>query len=170
MIIQSDSRQKRNHHKAKEAYFEQRGIRVIHSKLLCGDYTIPSDGSISIDTKANISELYSNLIQQHDRFHNECVLAKEAGIKLIILVENTDGVKNVEDLKYWKNPQYFRYWKAKKKAEKIGTKIPKPPASNVQLIKIMHAMSRDYGVEFMFCKPDESGAKIVEMLGGNNDV
>lgn len=164
MIIQSDTRQKRKHHELKEKYFESQGHKIVHSKMLVGDYCIPSDGSVVVDTKADISELYGNLIQQHARFHNECVLAQEAGIKLFILIENKDGVKSVEDLKNWKNPQMLRYFKAKRKAEKSGAKPPKSPASNIQLIKIMHSMNRDYGVEFLFCDPEESGAKVIEIL------
>lgn len=169
MIIQSDTRQKRKHHTLKEQYFEKQGHKIVYSKMLVGDYCIPSDGSVVVDTKADISELYSNLIQQHDRFHNECVLAQEAGIKLYILIENKDGVKCVEDVKGWKNPQMFRYYKAKRKAEREGLKLPKPPASNVQLVKIMHSMSRDYGVEFLFCKPNESGAEVIRLLTESRD-
>ena len=168
-MIQCDSRQKRKHHDRKEKYFEEHGYKIVHSKMLVGDYCIPSDGSIAVDTKADISELYGNLIQQHDRFHNECVLAQEAGIKLIILIENKDGVRTVDDLKNWKNPQMLRYFKAKRKAERFGGKPPKPPASNVQLVKIMHSMKRDYGVEFLFCAPEESGAEVIRLLKGEED-
>lgn len=164
MIIQSDTRQKRKHHIIKEKYFEQQGIKVVNSKMLVGDYCIPSKGNVAVDTKADISELYGNLIQQHDRFHNECVLAKEAGIKLYILIENKDGITSVEDMKKWNNPQMFRYYKARKKAQKDGTKEPKPPASNIQLVKIMNSMTKDYGVEFLFCKPNEAGAEVVRLL------
>lgn len=163
-IIQCDSRQKRKHHDRKEKYFEEQGYKLVHSKMLVGDYCIPSNGSVAVDTKADLTELYGNLIQQHDRFHNECVLAQQAGIKLYILIENKDGIKSVDDVRNWKNPQMFRYYRAKKKAEREGTKPPKPPASNVQLVKIMHSMTRDYGVEFLFCKPNESGAEVIRLL------
>ena len=166
MIIQSDTRQKKKHHTVKEKYFADQGIKVVTSKALVGDYLIPSQGNIAVDTKANISELYGNLIQQHDRFHNECVLAMDAGIKLYILVENNDGVKRVEDLKNWKNPQMLRYYKARKQALTKGLKEPKPPASNAQLIKIMHSMTRDYGVEFVFCTPNEAGQRVIDLLTG----
>lgn len=163
-IIQCDSRQKRKHHERKEKYFKEKGYELVHSKMLVGDYCIPSNGSVSVDTKADLTELYGNLIQQHERFHNECVLAQKAGIKLYILVENKDGIKNLEDVKSWKNPQMFKYYKAKKKAELSGGKIPKPPASNIQLVKIMHSMTRDYGVEFMFCSPQNSGEEVIKLL------
>lgn len=164
MIIQCDTRQKRKHHDAKEQYFETCGHKLVHSKMLVGDYCIPSNGSICVDTKADISELYSNLIQQHKRFKAECVLAQEAGIKLHILVENKQGIFTVQDVINWKNPQMLRYFKNKRICESQGKPVPKPPASNVQLIKIMHSMNRDYGVEFHFCSPEEAGKKVIELL------
>lgn len=164
MIIQCDTRQKKKHHDAKEQYFESLGHKLVHSKMLVGDYCIPSNGSVVVDTKADLSELYSNLIQQHDRFKRECILAQEAGIKLHILVENKCDIFTVQDVINWKNPQMFRYYKAKRNAILTGKKSPNPPASNVQLIKIMHSMSRDYGVEFHFCSPTESGKKVLELL------
>ena len=169
MIIQADTRQKKKHHDAKEKYFKEQGIEVIHSKMLVGDYCIPGKGDICVDTKANITELYGNLIQDHARFHNEAVLSQKAGIKLIILIENKDGIKCVDDVRLWKNPRYFYYFKEKKKAINNGTKEPKPPASNIQLIKIMHSMTRDYGVQFLFCTPEEAGAKVIELLKGEYD-
>ena len=164
MIIQCDTRQKRKHHDAKERYFREQGHELVMSKMLVGDYCIPSNGSVVVDTKADLSELYSNLIQQHTRFHNECVLAQKAGIKLYILIENKVGIRSIDDVVKWKNPQFFHHYKVKRKAERMGLKPPKEPASNVQLIKIMRSMNRDYGVEFRFCTPQESGAEVLRLL------
>ena len=171
MIIQIDTRQQmgKKHHKIKEQWFIDNGHEVVHSKCLIGDYVCPSNGSIAVDTKQNCSELYADLIQDHDRFHNECVNAQKYGIKLIVLVENKEGFKKPSDIKTWKNPQMFRYWKAKKKAEKSGTKIPKPPVSNITLIKIMNSMTRDYGVIFEFCRTEDAGRRIVEILTGKEN-
>lgn len=169
-VIQIDTRQKMNqkHHKAKEKWFLDNGYEILRSKLAFGDYAFPYNMSAVVDTKQSCSELYSNLIQQHQRFHNECENAHKYGIKLYVLVENKDGITCPEDIRNWKNPQMYRYWKEKRKAEKTGQKPPKPPASNVQLLKIMHSMSRDYGVEFLFCRTEDAGAKIVELLGGGD--
>lgn len=168
MVIQIDTRQQMNkkHHKVKEQWFIDHGHQVVKSKCLVGDYVCPSNGSVSVDTKKDCTELYADLIQDHARFHNECVLAKDCGIRLVILVENKDGFKKPEDIIKWKNPQMYRYWKAKRIAERDHVKPPKPPASNVQLLKIMHSMSRDYGVEFMFCTTEEAGEMIVKILSG----
>lgn len=171
MVIQIDTRQKakKKHHIDKEKWLLDHGHTIIKSKCLVGDYVCPSNGSISVDTKQNCSELYTDLIQDHQRFHNEVILAQDCNIKLYILVENTEGMKNPQDILKWKNPQMFRYYKAKKKAEKEGTRVPKPPASNVQLLKIMHSMTRDYGVEFVFCSTKDAGKMIVKLLEGEKD-
>lgn len=166
MIIQTDTRQQmqRKHHQIKEKWFLDNGHEVVHSKCLIGDYVCPSNGSVAVDTKQNCSELYADLIQDHARFHNECVNAQKYGIRLIILVENKDGFTKPEDIKKWKNPQWFRYWKARRNGS-----TQKPPASNVQLLKIMHSMSRDYGVEFQFCSTEEAGQRIVDILTGKGE-
>ena len=61
-------------------------------------------------------------------------------------------------------------YKARRLAKTNGQKEPKPPCSNVQLIKIMHSMTRDYGVEFLFCKPQEAGAEVLRLLGVTETV
>lgn len=166
-VIQTDTRQQMNkkHHQEKEQYFIQQGHKVLHSKLAVGDYAVPGNGSVVVDTKQHCSELYQDLIQDHDRFHRECVLAQECGIKLYVLIESAEGFTKIDDLRNWKNPQMLRYFKIKKMCEREGRKAPKPPASNVQLIKIMHSMHRDYGVEFVFVPQKQAGAKVLELLG-----
>lgn len=167
MIIQCDTRQQmgKKHHKIKEQWFLDNGHEVVHSKCLVGDYICPSNGSVSVDTKQNCTELYNDLISDHKRFSAECQNAQKYGIQLYVLVENTEGFKGPRDIINWKNPQMFRYWKAKKKGS-----TQKPPASNVQLIKIMHTMSKKYGVIFEFCKTEDAGRRIVEILTGESDV
>lgn len=159
MIIQQDTRQKKQLHIRKEKWFEEHGIKIINSKLLVGDYMIPSDGSVSVDTKKDIGELYSNLIQQHTRFRSEASLSQELGIQLYILVENTDGIRCIDDILKWKNPQYFVYQKKLRQGLKV-----KAPASNQQLLKIMYSMESKYGLHFLFCEPNESASLIVRLL------
>ena len=166
MVIQCDTRQQmhKKHHQIKEKWFINHGHTVVHSKCLVADYICPSNGSVAVDTKQSVSELYNDLIQDHRRFHDECVHAKEYGIKLYILVENKYGYTKPEDIRTWKNPQYFQY----KKARWNGV-TRKPPASNVTLIKIMHSMHRDYGVEFLFCDVNDAAKIIVKLLGGKHE-
>lgn len=165
MIIQEDTRQKKAHHLNKERWFENHGIKVVHSKMLVGDYCIPSDGSISVDTKKDIGELYQNLIQSHARFVRELSLAQELGIKLYILVENEDGIKDIDGLKNWKNPQYFVWLKKQRQGIKC-----KPPVKNIQLVKMIYTIQSKYDCEFLFCAPYESAERIVELLSQDKSI
>lgn len=168
-IIQADTRQKLKHHEAKEAYFESAGYRIVHSKMLVGDYQIPNRGNICVDTKKDIQELYGNLIQDHERFRAECQYAKDCGIKLYVLVENKDGITDIEGVKRWRNPRMFAYYKKRAQFVKRGLTPPKPPASNVQLVKLMWTMEKKYGVTFLFCSPEDAGRKVLELLEVDDD-
>lgn len=168
-ILQVDTRQKKKHHERKEAYFQSQGYRLVNAKCLVGDYQIPNRTNISVDTKASIGELYSNLIQDHERFRAECQLAQDCGIKLVILVENDQNIRSIEAVKHWKNPRMFAYYKKRKACLHRGLEPPKPPASNVQLVKIMWSMTKKYGVEFQFCSPEEAGRRVLEILEGNDE-
>ena len=163
-VIQCDTRQKKKHHDEKERYFESQGYTLVHSKLLVGDYMLPNKGNVAVDTKSGILETYGNLVGSHERFRAECDLAKQCGIHLHVIVESAEGFRKLEDIKRWKNPQYYRWLKTKRLAEKMGKPIPKPPVSNVQLLKIMHSMSRDHGVTFEIVPQNECGKRILEIL------
>lgn len=167
-IIICDTRQQmgRKHHQVKEAYFESQGYRLIRSKMLVGDYSFPNQATIAVDTKKDLSELYGNLIQDHVRFREECILAKDCGIKLYIVIESPEGFTKIADIKAWKNPQYFRYYKALKKAKTANSKAIKPPASNVTLIKIMHTMTKEYGVTFVLTPANKAGETVLNILKG----
>ena len=167
-VIQSDTRQKLKHHEAKERYFIEQGYTIVKSKMLVGDYCIPSRTNICVDTKANIGELYSNLIQDHERFRAECQYAQDCGIKLVILVENDQDIRTIDDVKRWKNPRMFAYYKKRGSFMRRGLKPPPPPASNVQLVKIMWSMQKKYGVEFQFCAPEDAGRRVIEILEGED--
>ena len=135
-------------HELKHAHFEQMGVQLIRNMLPFGDYAMPP--SISIDTKANMDEIASNIGTDHRRFKNECVAAKNAGCQLIILVENTNGIASVNDVHKWINPEL----------------VYRPRAiTGERLQKAMITMSERYGVRFEFCKPEEAAERIIELLG-----
>lgn len=148
MVIIEDTRQQKGKHELKHSCFEQMGVRLIRNMLPFGDYMIVP--GISVDTKANISEIASNIGSNHKRFKNECIAARDAGCQLIVLVENTDGIRCIEDVKEWVNPEI----------------IYRPRAiTGERLSKAMSTMSERYGVRFEFCHPDEAAEKIIELLG-----
>lgn len=188
MIIGVDKGQKAGKHVLKHNMLIDRGNELRYVPLPYGDYIqiTPEIASlvegkmekkgktekkdlhglipVSVDTKRNIEELYSDIISDHKRFRNECILAHENGCKLYILVENTDGVTDLCNFHKWKNEEgYKRYSYMKHRAFKKGWTPPKPPVPNASLVKSMKTMNEKYGVEFLFCKPEEA-AEMVEKL------
>lgn len=188
MIIGVDKAQQKGKHEMKHGMLQSMGHSLIDIPVPVGDYIqitpeieeiISRRGSklkkmdiigqikVSVDTKRDIEELYSCLIQGHDRFSDSCFLAHNSGIRLIILVENTDGVTDVSNLDRWKNEARWKsYFASVNRAKKSGKKPPRPPAKPSQLKQIMWTMHEKYGTEFIFCRPDESASRIVEFLEG----
>lgn len=165
MVIQIDTRQKATDLNASiERYILSQGIDVVHSKALVGDYLIPCNGNIAVDTKANMLELYDNLIGDHDRFARECRRARQCEIKLIILIANEDGIRTIDDVAEWKNPLQKKYEIRKADAIEHNIRPPHPPTRNCTLIKIMETMQKRYGVEFRFCKAGAIGQEVVKAL------
>ena len=68
MIILEDTRNKpsKNAHITKQ--LESLGYTVERTKLYCGDYTLPTNQSVCIDTKQDLQEVVGNVTKQHDRF------------------------------------------------------------------------------------------------------
>lgn len=157
-----DSREKERAIKLIKKYFDDNKIKYISSKLFCGDYQFLSNGYRVVDRKQNLSELCSNVCQDHDRFRRELVLAKENGIQLIILCEHGKDIKSLEDVIFWKNPRSEKRKKIDGKWQTVHTNAMKGDV----LYKILTTLEEKYGVRFEFCNKEETGQKIVEILGG----
>lgn len=158
MTIIEDTRQQSGKHDLKHEYFEKTGVKVVRSKLPVGDYANIKNMSVIVDTKQNIQEVISNVTQQHKRFVAECDLAKESDIQLIILVENEDGITKINDLYKWWNPR---------------TRFSQRATTGRQLAKILTGIECRHGVRFEFCRPEEAGKRIVDLLPdteGNNET
>ena len=176
MIILEDTRQVAGKHAIKHKWFEEHGIEIRRTKLYCGDYTLPTNQSVCVDTKQGCEELISDICgKQHERFRAECQRAKEAGIQLYILVENCgwvmkSGNKNIvcptildlSELHLWINKRLF-LWRNGKQLYPSATR-------GITLQKACMTMEKKYGCKFLFCTPEESGAKIIELLGGEKNV
>ena len=167
MIIIEDTRNQIGKHKNINEQLIALGHRVVRSKLYAGDYAKAVDQSVCIDTKQGLQEVASNLTQQHARFRAECIRAQEAGIKLVILIEEP-GIGGVMDVESWVNPRLVRWCKirnAQAKGKSKNIKIPKlPPVNGERLMKAMFTMTDKYGVEWVFCSKDRTGAEIVRLL------
>ena len=160
-----DTRQKLKHHEQKEQYFKEHGFNVLRTKLPCGDYAKLNDMSVVVDTKQDLQECINNICgKEHDRFRRECQLAKENGIKLIILVEQ-DGIGSMRDVRFWKNPRLDIY--CYRTINGVRTRVRKYPKATkgITLMKAMLTMQLRYDVEFQFCNKADAGRRVLELLG-----
>lgn len=175
MIILEDSRQKVGKHDKKNEYFLRNGIEVRRTKLYCGDYTLPTDQSVCIDTKKDIQELIGDICgKSHERFRDELIRAQESNIRLIILTEDNGGycdrkkticnrpVTCIKDLFGWKNPRLFIFQGGKQKYPKA--------TKGKTLAKCLITLQEKYGCDFVFCKKEDSGAEIIRLLGAAETV
>lgn len=242
MFILEDTRQAENKHKAKHDYFRSAGVYWTRTALYSGDYTLPTDQSVCIDTKKDIAELIGDIqvkqmpkgeikdlvfeicekshigfdlaekiyhaicdkdedrfaereindlcfqnfipegvlskfqalyVKRHGFFHMGLKRAQNGGIKLIVLVENEDGVKNIDDLFRWHNPrldiwanssEVIGYWRNGRPRYRRVRKHPNAMTGE-RLAKACLTMQLRYGVEFQFCRPEEAGERILKLLG-----
>lgn len=241
MLILEDTRQQERKHELKHEYFKKVGVYWNRTALYCGDYTLPTDHSVCVDTKKDIQELIGDIqvksmakhdiydkvfslfeehlldfdfaediyhaicdddvdrfaereinelcykhnvperiigefqklyVRRHGFFHRGLKRAQNSNIKLFILVANEEGIKDLNDLFYWVNPrsqilvssgEVIGYWKGGKPRRKKVPKYPKAMQGE-QLAKACLTMQTKYGCEFVFCRPEDQGEKILELL------
>ena len=190
VLIIEDKGQKEGLHILKNRYFKSHDMEVLRAPLPVGDYIIATDKvadvirrksdrkmelkkmdflgtyDVSVDTKKDMQEIAG-------RFRDECILAQNNGIKLYVLIENTDKVYSVNDVSTWHNPRVDRYNNIAYMhtlGKLLNVPLPKTkPTSGKVLAKAMLTMQLKYGVEFVFCRPEDAGAKVIELLGGSEN-
>jgi len=175
VVIYEDTRQQKGKHDIKHAWWASHGVPVVVRKLDFGDYM--TDGSnISVDTKRCVDEIAQNINgKNHKRFKDECLRAATSGYRLVVLVENRDGIEDYAGLRGWMNT-HCRMCGVRarvhcipfdgQKCERHGTR---KPIQGPRLATAMQTMNVRYGVDFMFCKPGESARIICELLGVEYD-
>lgn len=131
------------------AYFDNAGIEHIHRKLDIGDYMNPDNSRLSVDRKQNLGEVANNLTNDNSRFMREVRRADESGVKLIILVEHGEQIKQLTDVCKWRNPIRVKHGNA---------------IDGRDLMDRMHRVSLMYGVEWRFCTKDKTGEEIIKIL------
>lgn len=161
MVIQIDSREQKNEHVT--AYFDHKKIKYIVSKMYVGDYQRIDNGLLCIDKKFGLDEVYGCVVSGYKRFEAECRRAQEAGIQLIILTESSE-IKSLSEVHNWENPRRIKWEKAMQGKGK-GTVSKMPPVSSERIEKRMRTLSKRYGVKWEFCKKEETGKRILELLG-----
>lgn len=190
VTIVEDKGQQAGKHENKHQWFDRHDVKLIQAPLPVGDYILYTDvvedvirrkakrevdlkkmdflGSynVCVDTKKDIQEIVGNICGiQHERFRDECILAKNNGIQLYVLVENTDGIRDINEVLFWENPRAkIQKWVTTPLGQR--RKVSKYPdaTKGKTLFKAMLTMQNKYGVRFLFCRPDEAGERILELL------
>ena len=141
-------------------------IRYFRTKLFVGDYQSLDNARLVVDRKKDLLELCSNVCQQHERFQAELKRAEEAGIRIIVLCEHGDDIKDLSDVFFWQNPR------REKTTIRMMNGKPRRVAANPKaltgevLFKTLSTIAQRYHVQFEFCNKRETGKRIVELLGG----
>lgn len=152
MDIQIDTREKDRAIEGILQEFDHRRVRHFSSKLYVGDYMSLDNARLVVDRKANLNELVGNLGSDKSRFYKEVQRAKQFGIKLIVLCEHGQGIKSIQDVGKWENPILQKY-----------------PAAMTgrDLMERLYRLHISYGVEILFCDKQQTGQRIIELLGGD---
>ena len=126
-------------------YFDRHGIDYEIRKLDVGDYMLEGNDTISVDRKASVDELASNMLNRNDhaRFLREAKRAADSGVKLIVLLE-TSKYKAIPDLATWRS----KY----------------SGITGRSLMDAIYKTHISYGVEFMFAPKVSTGRRILEIL------
>lgn len=197
MNLIEDMNQKPNKHIAKNTFWQRAGIGVKRYRLPVGDYIIENDRvadaihrkqargipvkmmdfvgtyNKAVDTKYGIEELVEDVCgKSHERFRDECILAQNNGIKLIVLVENQETrikgpdiwnpyIAQLSELHSWRNPRLFIL------DRKTGRQKYPRATRGITLQKACFTMQKKYGVRFEFCRPKDAGRRVVELLEGS---
>ncbi|MDO5540580.1 MAG: hypothetical protein Q4F83_11010 [Eubacteriales bacterium] len=198
--IAEDKGQHQKKHQIKQQWFADNGIDLVQLPLPVGDYILLDERvqevvkrrgdklkkmdllgvtRISVDTKKDLGEVASNICgKSHPRFRDECILAQQNGIKLIVLVEHSRFIKSLEDVEKWTNPRWYGYCKKygisirgdveANIAEFVSHGGTKPPVRGEQLAKAMRTMSEKYGIIWRFCDKKDTGRVILDILTGGD--
>ena len=168
MTFIHDTRDKPGKHDNVDEGLKALGHKVIRTKMYVGDVTLLNDQTICIDLKQNLGEVESNLVHQHRRFRDECIRAQQAGIALVILIED-EKIVDIDQVGGWINPRYAR-WKMIRRAHDAGKRLSetvpnRPPVNGRALRSMMLTMSERYGVTWCFTTHREAAANVMRILG-----
>lgn len=169
MQVQVDTREHAKEWERIKGQFDALGVQYFRSKLYVGDYQSLDNPRLVIDRKKDLQEICGNVCQHHERFKAELIRAKEQGIKLVILCEHGADVKSLEDVYFLQNPRKYQVrWKTVN-GKRVKDVISAKAVDGNQLYKSLCTIRDRYNVDFVFCQKEETGQKIIEILGGSYD-
>lgn len=129
-----------------------------------GDYM--ADGSnVAVDTKKNVQELAMDVGRDHKRFVRECERARDAGYRLVILVEKHPEYNERDQLYKWVSYACRRCRKCRPLTSKGCARFRNKPMQGPTVAKIITRLEEKYGVRFEFCRKRDTARRICELLG-----
>ena len=166
MELQIDTREHKKELERIKKQLNRLDVRYFMSKLYCGDYMSLHNARLVIDRKKDLAEVCTNICQQHERFRKELQRAKEHGITIIILIEHGEGIEKLEDVYFWVNPRSLPSHWIMKDGHPMKVAASPNAVTGPSLYRALCTIRDRYGVRFEFCQKKDTGAKIVELLGG----
>lgn len=163
MILLEDSRQQVGKHINIEKYCKRHNIEIVRKCLPVGDYALSLDGktpfgNVFVDTKENLLEIAKNICSSdHRRFRAECERAKDLGIQLVFLIEETPPFGKID---LWEVPK----WKSSNQWHRFGD--PMTMIDPKTLHKALMTMTVKYGVKFRFCTRRQTPMRVIRYLRG----
>lgn len=165
MQVQVDTREHAKEWERIKGQFDTLGVQYFRSKMYVGDYQSLDNPRFVIDRKKDLQEICGNVCQKHERFKAELLRAKEQGIKLVILCEHGADIKSLEDVYFWQNPRKYQIrWKTVN-GKRVKDVISAKAVDGNQLYKSLCTIRDRYNVDFIFCQKEETGQKIIDILG-----
>ena len=185
MKVYIDTREKKYEHIV--SYFQEIGQEYEIRHLATADYSSDCPNGILIERKRSIIEFAGNVAANHDRFVRELKRAKEAEQQVVIIIEepyratakkmverafkklstwvaeddreSLDGIKTrcLKEVKTCDDLFLINFWSDRKCAVQGDT-----------MYKHCKNFVDWYGVEFVFCKPENTGKIILEYLRKEN--
>ena len=149
-------------------------IKFKVKKLHQGDYSLEGhENNIIIERKANLLELCGNFCQGRKRFEREFIRAKEAGAKIYLLIEDSQGrekmllrrtydkyIQKVNNEWVWVENDMFPGMTLKKALNKTWSSY----YTANSMIASLTSWKEKYNLNIEFCDKKESGAKIIEIF------
>ena len=158
-----DSREHKSELRRICSQFDRLGVNYMISKLPVGDYMSLDNARLVVDRKQNLTELCSNVCQDHERFRRELQRASDNGIRIIFLCEHGENIECLEDVIFWDNPRRHK----RIKEDGIWKTVETKATTGDTLYRILKTIERKYGTEFVFCRKGETGARIKQLLEGD---
>lgn len=142
----------------------------------------PSSHKVTVKTTTAEKEFQNLYVQRYGFLHRDIKRAVNNGTKFILLIEANRSINSIDDVEHrfvnkrqwlyeqrvrkdWDIPRGVDFAQAVAELRSQGANIPIGPMGGERVAKIMRTMNEKYDVEFQFCRKNESGKRILELLG-----